>query len=213
MWEVGLTLAVALAAAHVAARLTGARRTGDLLKAVPIALLAALVALERVPIAPAYRWFVFAGLLGSLAGDVWLLFPRGFVPGLLSFLIAHLLYICAFAPAGRWDAPAWAMLLPFALVSLVMLGYLWPHLGQERAPVAIYVGAIAAMGWRAAVRAFAAGTPSASGAYAFAGAALFMLSDGLLATDRFARPFRAADAAVMTTYYAAQTLIAASVRG
>jgi len=55
--------------------------------------------------------------------------------------------------------------------------------------------------------------PAASGGLALAGALLFMLSDGLLATDRFARRFAAADAALMTTYYAAQTLIALSVRG
>jgi len=93
-----------------------------------------------------------------------------------------------------------------------MLGYLWPHLGRERAPVAVYVSVIAVMGWRAAVRALAAGTPAPSGALALIGAIVFMLSDGLLATDRFARAFRTADAAVMTTYYAAQALIALSVR-
>src|SRR5205809_56507 len=102
---------------------------------------------------------------------------------------------------------------PFALVSLATLRYLWPHLGRERAPVAVYVSVIAVMGWRAAVRALAASPPPASGGLALAGALLFMLSDGLLATDRFARRLRAAEAAVMTTYYAAQTLIALSVRG
>jgi len=71
---------------------------------------------------------------------------------------------------------------------------------------------IAVMGWRAAVRAMAVSTPAPSGSLALAGALLFMLSDGLLATDRFARPFRSAEAAVMTTYYAAQTLLALSVR-
>jgi uncharacterized membrane protein YhhN len=91
-----------------------------------------------------------------------------------------------------------------------MLAYLWPHLGRQRVPVAVYVSVIAIMGWRAAARAGPA--PALSGALALAGALLFMVSDGLLAVDRFARPFRAGDAAVMTTYYAAQTLIALSVR-
>jgi uncharacterized membrane protein YhhN len=40
-----------------------------------------------------------------------------------------------------------------------------------------------------------------------------MISDGLLAVDRFARRSRAADTAVMGTYYTAQTLLALSVRG
>jgi uncharacterized membrane protein YhhN len=88
-----------------------------------------------------------------------------------------------------------------------MFGFLSPHLGRLRAPVAVYVLVIAAMAWRAAARAAA---PVAGGTLALAGAVLFMVSDGLLATDRFARPFAAADGAVMVTYYAAQTLIAAS---
>src|SRR5207247_766581 len=122
----------------------------DLSKAVPIALLAGLVAAEPAPVGQAYRWLVFAGLLCSLGGDVWLLFPRGFVAGLFNFLVAHLLYIAAFAPGGPWNASAWALLAPFALVSLATLRYLWPHLGRERAPVAVYVSVIAVMGWRAA---------------------------------------------------------------
>ncbi len=205
-------LALVIAAFHVRARLVGARRTGDLSKAVPIALLCALVVVEPAPIDDAYRWLVVAALLLSLAGDVCLLFPQGFVPGLASFLVAHLLYVAAFAPAGGWDAGAWLLLIPFALGSLGMLRYLWPGLGGERLPVTIYVGAIALMGWRAAVRAMAPSTPAPSGSLALAGALLFMLSDGLLATNRFARPFRSAEGAVMTTYYAAQTLLALSVR-
>jgi len=200
MWSGGVALVLVLGAAHVAARAAGARAAADLSKAVPIALLAGLVAAEPAPVGQAYRWLVFAGLLCSLGGDVWLLFPRGFVAGLFNFLVAHLLYIAAFAPGGPWNASAWALLAPFALVSLATLRYLWPHLGRKRAPVAVYVSVIAVMGWRAAVR-------------ALAGALLFMLSDGLLATDRFARRLRAAEPAVMTTYYAAQTLIALSVRG
>ena len=200
-----------LGTAHVTARLVGARAAADLSKAVPIALLAGLVAAEPVPVGHAYRWLVFAALLCSLGGDICLLLPRGFVAGLLHFLVAHLLYTAAFARGAAWSASAWALLAPFALGSLAMLRYLWPHLGRDRAPVGVYVSVIAVMGWCAAVRATAG--PSASGELALAGALLFMLSDGLLATDRFARRLRAADAIVMTTYYAAQTLIALSVRG
>jgi len=212
MWGVGIALVLTLGAAHVCARVAGARRAGDVSKAVPIVLLAALVATEPAPVADTYRWLVFAGLLCSLAGDLWLLSAQGFVPGLASFLVAHLLYIAAFAPAGRWDGRG-ALLAPFALGSLGMLRYLWRALGRERLPVAVYVSVIAVMGWRAAVRAAAATTFATSGRLALAGALLFMLSDGLLATNRFARPFRSAEAFVMTTYYAAQVLIALSVVG
>src|SRR5437016_6249390 len=100
MWSGGVALVLVLGAAHVAARAAGARAVADLSKAVPIALLAGLVAAEPAPVGQAYRWLVFAGLLCSLGGDVWLLFPRGFVAGLFNFLVAHLLYIAAFARGG-----------------------------------------------------------------------------------------------------------------
>src|SRR6059036_3775103 len=129
MWSGGVALVLVLGGAHVAARTAGARAAADLSKAMPIVLLAGLVATEPAPVGQAYRWLVFAGLLCSLAGDVWLLFPHGFVRGLVSFLLAHLLYIAAFAPGAPWNAAAWALLAPFAVASLAMLGYLWPHLG------------------------------------------------------------------------------------
>ena|ERR1051326_709295 len=207
MWQWGIAAALAIGAAHILARYVGAPGVAGLLKAIPIALLAALVATEPAAIAERYRWLVFAGLIASLGGDIWLVFPGGFVRGLASFLVAHLLYIGAFAPAGAGGL----MLVPFAIFGAAMLAYLWPHLAKDRAPVAVYVTVIVVMGWRAAARA-AGAAPMPSGELALAGALLFMISDGVLAVDRFARPFAAADGAVMTTYYAAQALIALSVR-
>ncbi len=211
MWSVGITAAAAIGAAHVTARYAERPGVAGALKAIPIALLAAIVAAEPVAVADRYRWLVFAGLLCSLGGDLWLVFPRGFVPGLASFLVAHLLYIAAFWPGGGSDARDWLLLAPFALGGVGMLAYLWPHLGKDRIPVTVYVAVIVVMGWSAAARATALGVPEPSGPLACVGAVLFMVSDGVLATDRFARRFRAADAVVMTTYYAAQVLIALSV--
>src|SRR5262245_59124480 len=202
----GWTIAaiVALGTGHVAARYLTAPRLAGVLKPLPVALLALLVAAAPAPIPPAYRWAIVAGLVASMAGDVFLLSRARFLPGLMSFLVGHCCYIVAFAPAGRWDVPAWLLFAPFLAAGGTMLAYLWPYLGRFRPPVSAYVLAIAAMGWRAAT------LGGASGRLALAGALVFMVSDGVLAVDRFARPFRAADAAVMVTYYAAQTLIAGS---
>jgi uncharacterized membrane protein YhhN len=195
---------VALGTGHVLAWYLPARRLAGVLKPLPVALLALLVAAAPAPIPPAYRWAIVAGLVASMAGDVFLLSRERLLPGLTSFLVGHCCYIAAFAPIGRWDAPTWLTLAPFLAASGTMLAYLWPHLGAFRPPVSAYVLAIATMGWRASA------LGGASGRLAFAGALVFMVSDGVLAVDRFARPFRAADAAVMVTYYAAQTLIAGS---
>jgi len=212
MWTAGIAAAGAVGAGHIAARYAGSRAVAGVLKAIPIALLATFVAAEPSVVSERYRWLVFAALLWSLGGDLWLVFPGGFVPGLLNFLLAHVLYIAAFAPDAVPGGTTLLVLLPFLAGGLAMLAYLWPHLGKDRIPVLVYVAVIVAMGWRAATRALAPGIPEPSGTLALAGAIVFMVSDGVLATDRFARPFAAADAVVMVTYYAAQILIALSVR-
>lgn len=156
-----------------------------------------------------YFWLIFAGLLFSAAGDVLLMLPRDrFVPGLISFLVAHLLYIAAFsAPAGFFAAPLLAV--PYLLGAGALLFYLLPKTGKLAVPVTVYALALAAMGWQAASR-WDALQDSAS-FYAMIGAILFMVSDSVLATSRFAKPFRSAEFLLLTTYFAAQTLIALSV--
>jgi len=69
------------------------------------------------------------------------------------------------------------------------------------------------MAWRAAVRAQSPALSDASALTALAGACLFLASDSMLAVDRFRLPFRAAEPIVFATYWAAQLLIALSVRG
>jgi uncharacterized membrane protein YhhN len=145
-----------------------------------------------------------------MAGDVFLLSPRRFVPGLASFLVAHLLYIAAFAPAAQVDAAAFVLLVPFVAFAAVVLRHLWPHLGHDRVAVCIYVAVIVLMGWLALLRAVGGEVAPDSGGLALVGAVAFMASDTTLASDRFARPFRGAEVVVMGTYYLAQLLLALS---
>jgi uncharacterized membrane protein YhhN len=197
-----------LGAAHVTARYRGAPVVAGVLKPLPILLLAVLVARSDGGPGGWYAPLVAAGLCCSMAGDVFLVFRSRFVPGLASFLVAHCCYAAAFAPLGRWDAGAWLAAIPFAVAAGLYVWTLWPHLGSVRVPVVVYATVIAAMAWRAAVA--AAIVPAAGTAAALAGALAFMVSDGVLAYQRFARPFSAAAAVVMATYYVAQALIAAS---
>jgi uncharacterized membrane protein YhhN len=204
-----LVLVAALGVAHIAARQGGWTRLAGVLKPLPIVLLVAAVLQAEVG-HPAYRRLVAAALVASMAGDVLLLWRSRFVAGLLCFLVAHLLYIAAFAPDARLEAGAWLALAPFLGFAALVLRALWPHLGRHRGPVLLYVAVIGAMGWLAALRAFGAGAVTAGGVLALLGAAAFMASDTILAFDRFAHPFRGAQAAVMGTYYLAQTLLALS---
>jgi len=69
---------------------------------------------------------------------------------------------------------------------------------------------ILVMLWRAWERFQAVGLTSAL--LAAVGAALFVFSDSLLAWNRFRGPFRSAEAVKLGAYFAAQWLIACSVR-
>jgi uncharacterized membrane protein YhhN len=196
-------------AAHLLAYFTGRRALAGVLKAIPILLLATMVLQAPEPAGGAgYAILLACGLVFSAIGDVCLVFPQRFVPGLASFLVAHLLYVAAFAQAGGGLAPRW--LAAVVMGGGVFLRVLWPHLGRMRVPVTCYVAVIATMAWTAARRAGAPDVAEPGATRALAGALLFMTSDGILATDRFVRPFASAHGWVMLTYYAAQTLIALS---
>jgi uncharacterized membrane protein YhhN len=205
-WTVWLVVVVG--AGHLAGHYTGRRALAGTLKALPILALAAVV-LARGS-GTHYTALLAGGLLASAVGDVCLVWPERFTWGLASFLLAHCLYLAAFASGAAAGGVAWPWLVGLALVAAVLLVRLWPHLGGVRGPVLVYVTVIALMAWTAARRAAAPATPAPSGTLALAGSLLFMGSDAVLALDRFARRIPAGHALVMLTYYAAQTLIAAS---
>lgn len=163
---------------------------------------------------PTRRRWLLAGLGASLAGDVALLWPaRGFLPGLVAFLLAHLAYLVAFTRGVRFAAIAWPF-AAYAGVAVLILSQLWPGVPAGlRAPVLAYVVALACMAAQASVAALAArGTPAAAHArWAALGGLLFMASDALLATNRFLAPLPAAGLLILATYWPAQLAIAASL--
>jgi uncharacterized membrane protein YhhN len=160
---------------------------------------------------PTRRW-VLLGLALSLCGDVALMWPeRGFLPGLLSFLLAHLAYLRAFTGAGVRLA---ARPLPFVLYGLLaalILWQLWPGVPPGlRLPVLAYVACLASMAAQAAVVGLQSrGTPRQRGGLLLAiGGALFLCSDALLATNRFAAPLPLAGLWILLSYWLAQWCIA-----
>lgn len=155
---------------------------------------------------PVLRRWLLAGLALSLAGDVALLWPQpGFLPGLVCFLLAHMAYLAGFARMQRLGARA-APFVAYAVVAGAILWQLWPGVPAGlRVPVAVYVVALAAMAAQAAVL-WRAGVPRA-GVLALGGA-LFVASDALLATHKFAGPLPMASLWILSTYWTAQWCIA-----
>jgi len=177
----------------------------------PLTTLAIAAMVWRTPSSlPRYRAWLLVGLALSTAGDVFLMLPfDAFVAGLASFLLAHVAYLLAL----RQREPLFAARWPFALYAVVaagVLSQLWPGLPEPlRVPVIVYVVVLAAM----AAQALAVWWRRRDGA-AMCGAwggACFVLSDGLLAWDRFVAPFAAASLAVLASYWLAQWGLARSV--
>jgi uncharacterized membrane protein YhhN len=205
------TLAVLAGARHVRAEYRGSKRQVYLFKPLTVLLIIAIALTIPGPPSGRYRVAVLAGLACSITGDVFLMLPGDrFLAGVASFLLAHLAYLAAFTTGVPLGA-APLLLLPFAALGATMLWLLWPRLGTMRGPVVVYLAVIVVMAWQANGRAAALGSHGAL--LAAAGASLFVLSDAALALNRFHRPFRAAQAIILPTYYAAQLLIAWSVGG
>jgi alkylglycerol monooxygenase len=156
---------------------------------------------------------LLGALAMSLAGDVFLMFPGYFIAGLVSFLVAHLLYVALFRMGQAWFPSRRALAITLG-AGAVMYAYLWqgglpPAL---RVPVAAYVIVIALMAAQAIGRATVLqGSVNGGAAVGVAvGAGFFMLSDSLLAVNKFVSPLPMAQVWVLSTYYVAQILI---VRG
>jgi alkylglycerol monooxygenase len=169
-----------------------------------IAMVAVRSRREARPLA--FDGWLLGGLALSLLGDVLLLVPGRFIPGLVAFLLAHLCYIVLFSRGVGW-LPRPRMLAITLGVGALMYAVLFPGLGPVlKVAVAAYVLVIGTMAAQALGRAAVLGD-AASRAVAI-GAVLFMASDSLLALNRFWHPLPLAPLWVLTTYYAAQVLIA-----
>lgn len=170
-----------------------------------MALTATALALD--PADPTVRgWFV-AALVLSLAGDVLLMLPGDlFVPGLGSFLLAHVAYAVGLVAGGLEPlgvlAGVVAVGAAFALVGTRLVAGIRRTEPAMGPPVVAYMAVISAM----VVCAFGSGN-----AVALAGAALFYVSDALIGWGRFVRAYDWGRLAVMVTYHAGQTLLVLSL--
>ena len=208
MWTSILVGLVLLSASlHIRAEYRGPRQQVYVFKPLTMGWIG-LIAILGQATAPLYKYLILAGLVFSTAGDVLLMMPADrFVAGLVAFLMAQLCYSIAFA--SETSALLWWPLLPLVAYGVAIYGLLFPSLGRLKWPVLIYMVGILAMAWLAWER---WGQTGQSGALlAAVGALLFVLSDTVLAIDRFRKTFKLARALNLSTYFAAQCLIALSV--
>jgi uncharacterized membrane protein YhhN len=155
---------------------------------------------------PAWRHLVTMALAFSWAGDVFLISADWFVAGLAAFLVAHVFYIAAYQKTGAGDGDLQPLVvLAFAIYGGLLLWFIYPGLHDLKAPVITYALVLLGMGVWAFKR--RRGTNRTSFSLVATGAVLFVLSDSLIAVNRFASAVPAERILVMSIYLTAQYLI------
>lgn len=159
------------------------------------------------------------GLIFSLAGDSLLLWQRRFfLPGLLSFLLAHVCYIIGF----NLSLPAfnlWTVIFIVLVAMLWLRGYRVVRRQMDQAaknkpmrlPVTVYMLVISLMVLSALLCLTKADWTFNAALLVSLGGGMFLLSDFLLALQHFGRPIVKGHLMVMMTYHMAQLAIIAGV--
>ena len=156
---------------------------------------------------------LLTGLFFSWMGDVFLLFEDKqalfFILGLAGFLTTHIFYIVYFL---RIKSPNTSLLqkkpICIALVAaygITLVWQLYPYLGDLKLPVIVYAAVICSM-LLCSLHIFLKVNKKAAVCYLL-GATVFVVSDSLLAINKFYQPFPYAGVFIMLTYCAAQYFI------
>lgn len=145
---------------------------------------------------------LFVAVLFCAAGGVALELEAGkyFMFGLVFFLLAHVMYIVTFSRDLKVQKSRIPAVVLLVIYGLIMAFVLRPSLGEMALPVYFYLVVITTMGIFAALRA-------SKSKLVLYGAISFIVSDSILAINKFLVPVLASDYLVMITYYLAQFLI------
>jgi uncharacterized membrane protein YhhN len=156
-----------------------------------------------------YKDAVLMGLFFSWIGDILLQNNGYFIPGLLSFLIAHIFYIFFFASTQSANT-SFFKLRPVMIIAVIaylieLMHLLWPHLGGMKIPVLLYGITISTM-LSAAFWQYQK-LDNTTAIYLIIGAGFFVASDSILALNKFKKQFDWAGIYIMSTYILAQLFI------
>jgi uncharacterized membrane protein YhhN len=159
---------------------------------------------------PLKKWILIA-LLFSWAGDVVLMFQEKssvyFMLGLVAFLFAHIFYIFFFhniRVIENMKSKAWLLLI-VVIYYAGLVTFLSPYLGDMKLPVRIY-GIVISFMFLLAMHMLFIKNKNA-GWWMMIGALLFVVSDSVLAINKFYRSFEMAGIIIMLTYVLAQFFI------
>lgn len=174
-----------------------------MMKLIPMLLIIILATTFKPISSSTYKKIILVGLFVCMIADAAIYW---FLAGLITFFIGHIFYIFAFRHAKRQSMPKSIGLL-LLFYGIGMAYWIAGSQFQANEPVLAfailtYIGIILLMGWQAICTRLP---------LAIVGALLFMISDSILAIDRFIEPIPSRDALVMISYYAAQLFISLSI--
>lgn len=159
-----------------------------------------------------YNKWIVAALIFSWIGDVLLMFQDKkdifFLLGLSSFLLAHVFYIIYFHNVRIKEnvkSNPWFLVIVVVYYA-ALISFLSPYLGDMKLPVRVYGIVISFMFMLALHMLFIRN--KVAGKWMMIGALLFVISDSLLALNRFYQPFEFAGILIILTYALAQFFIA-----
>jgi uncharacterized membrane protein YhhN len=155
------------------------------------------------------RVFMILALICSLIGDVALLFddinPNYFIIGLASFLVAHVMYVLVFLKQKDPKKSPIGFMIAMFLYALFLFYMLKGGLGDLLIPVIVYMIVILSMSTTAFLRQKYKNNTSYN--WVFIGAVLFMISDSILALNKFYQPLPLSSIGIMLSYALAQYCI------
>ncbi|MBA6154336.1 lysoplasmalogenase [Gelidibacter maritimus] len=148
-------------------------------------------------------------LIFSLMGDVFLMFvdqsPNFFMLGLASFFLAHVFYILIFWKRRNSKINPVGFLAILIVYAIGLFYLLKNSLGNLLIPVIFYIIIILSMAITAFLR--QGKVSKISFVLVFLGAILFVISDSILALNKFYMPLRFSSVSIMLSYALAQYFI------
>jgi uncharacterized membrane protein YhhN len=160
-----------------------------------------------------FHGLIITALVFSWIGDLTLQLTQFkesfFLAGLGSFLITQLIYMVAFIISPGKNTLFFRKIYLMVPVVLYGWGILWllsDGLGEMKLPVTVYTVVILGMLLAAINREEKVNGQSFR--LVLAGAIMFVLSDSMIAINKFAQPFELARMAIMSSYITAQYMIA-----
>lgn len=157
------------------------------------------------------RLLLVGALIFSWIGDLLLMGDgdRYFIGGLGAFLFAQISYaVILYRSVNHRPKLSIVFLIPLLIYGVVLLLFILPNAGEMGIAIVVYAAAILSMVYMALLRTGL--TSKGSYYYALAGALLFIVSDSLIAFDKFYFPIEMKGVWIMSTYITAQLLL---VRG